>query len=318
MKILLNSIWNNRNSLFFIILAFTIVALLLPASVLPDIRTRSLYHLWESGHLLVFFLGCHFFYLFCPRFSYLTFARQMVFLLCIAPICVIAIEGLQSFISGNFLEFSDIVGDMAGVLLFLSIRTGRNGNSNYLLLGATVSSIGFVLWPVLCSFTDEMLARHQFPLLADFETPFEASRFAGKTGNASISEEKAFHGKHSLKLSFFPGPWSGMMLHHFPSNWLGYTQLQCAVYNPNPQQVSCCVRIHDARHEEDNRPYSDLYSQIISLPAGVWTEVVIPLNTIKNAPQSRQMDLENIDGLGFFVEEEKKPLMLYLDTIRLD
>ncbi len=178
--------------------------------------------------------------------------------------------------------------------------------------------ISFILWPVFSSLTDEILAAHQFPLLADFETPFEASRFEGTTGKASISDEQAFQGQHSLQLSFYPGPWSGMMLKHFPANWLGYTKLHFAVYNPASQPVSLHVRIHDASFEHGDKKYSDLYSQICSLPAGIWTKVGIPLSEVKIAPETRRMDLASIRGLGFFVEKEEKPLTLYLDSIRLE
>jgi hypothetical protein len=161
---------------------------------LPNINNRSLYRLWESGHVLVFFLACHFFYILCPQFALLNITRQIVFLLSIAGTCAFAIEGLQVFLYGKSLEYSDIVGDMAGVLLFLSLRTLHIRNKIFYLHGLTILFIGFVIWPILCAFIDEMLIRQQFPLLADFETPFEASRFEGKTGRASISDEQAFQG----------------------------------------------------------------------------------------------------------------------------
>lgn len=305
-----------KNFLFIAFFAIALVALLLPGGILPD-STRSVYYLWESGHLFLFYLGWHLFSTCCPRFLNLSFSRQLSILLGVTFLCIVILEGLQSSLSGKSFSVTDILGDIAGSLIFLSFHHRRKGNSYFLLHGAALLLAGFVLWPVFCSFTDEMLARYQFPLLADFETPFEKSRFEGKTGSGTRSSEEAFHGRHSLRLSLLPGPWSGMTLRYFPADWQGYTQLHFAVYNPDRQPVSLEVSIHDTLHEQGNKPYNDLYSRIISLPAG-WTKVQIPLAEVQKGPQFRQMDLAHISGLGFFVEKEKKPLTLYLDALRLE
>jgi hypothetical protein len=312
----LDFFWKIKKYSFVAFFTIALVALILPGDVLPD-STRSVYYLWESGHLFLFFLGWHIFYTFCPRFLNLTSDRQLAILLGTTFLCVVVLEGLQSSLSGKPLSFIDVLGDTAGTLLFLSFRSRTHGNNNFFLHGAALLLTGFVLWPVLYSFADERLARYQFPLLADFETPFEASRFEGKAGGMSSSREQAFHGKSSLRLSLFPGPWSGVMLKYFPSNWRGYNQLHFAVYNPDRQPVFLEVSIHDTLHEQGNKPYNDLYSRIISLPAG-WTRIQIPLEEVQRGPQNRQMDLTHIRGLGFFVERETNPLALYLDNIRLE
>jgi len=312
----LDSIWKIKNFLLCTLFATALVALILPGDALSG-STRSVYYLWESGHFFLFFLGWHLFSIFCPRFFNFTFACQLAILLGVTFSGIVVLEGLQSFISGKAVEFTDVIGDLAGTVLFLSFRFRIHGNNNFLLHGTALLLTGFVLWPVCYSFADEMLARHQFPLLADFETPFEASRFEGKTGSGALSSEQAFRGNHSLRLSLFPGPWSGMTLKYFPSNWQGYSQLHFAVYNPARQPVSLEVSIHDTLHEQGNKPYNDLYSRIISLPAG-WTRIEIPLAEVQKGPQSRQMDLAHISGLGFFVEKEKTPLTLYLDAVMLE
>lgn len=314
---LLDSLRKIKNFLIFIFFTIALVALILPGSVLSD-HTRSVYYLWESGHFILFFLGCHLFYACYPRILHFPFARQSVILLGITFLCVLVIEGLQSNLSGKPFESSDVIADTAGTLLFLSFRSRRNGNHNFFLHGPAFLLTGFALWPVFSAFCDEMLARYQFPLLADFETPLEKGRFVGRTGSGALTSDQAFHGRHSLRLSLLPGPWSGMTLKYFPSDWNGYTQLHFAVYNPGWQQsVSLEVWIRDISHEQGNKPYNDLYSQIIVLPPG-WTEVQIPLAEIEKGPQSRKMDLAHITGLGFFVEQEERPLTLYLDTIRLE
>jgi len=290
---------------------------MLPAPVF-FIDTRSFFYLWESGHLFLFFLGWHLLYILYPRLSAFNFSRQLVFLLGVTLVCVGGVEGLQSALSGKALSLGDILGDVAGALLYLSFRYRREGARYFLLHGMALLMAGIVFWPFVCSLSDEILARQQFPLLADFETPFEKSRFEGSTGSGARSDEQSYHGRHSLRLSLLPGPWSGMTLKYFPPDWQGYTCLYFSLYNPSSQPVPLEVWIRDAVHEQGDKPYNDLFSRIIDLPAGCWTEVWIPLDEVRQGPRGREMDLGQITGLGFFVEKEKNPLTLYLDTIRLE
>lgn len=306
-----------RNFLLLVIFAVALSGLILPGS-LVSIDSRSLYYLWESGHLFLFFLGWHLVASLCPSLLPVTFSRQLLFLLGTTLVCIALVEGLQSFLSGEAIAATDVLGDMAGALLFLAFRYRQEVKRYFLLHGMALLLAGCVLWPFFCAFFDEMLARSQFPLLADLETPFEKSRFEGKSAGGARSDEQAFHGRHSLRLSLRPGPWSGMTLKYFPPDWQGYTLLHFAVYNPGLEPVSLEVWIRDAAHEQGNRPYSDLFSRVIDLPGSCWTEVRIPLAEVQQGPQSRKMDLAHITGLGFFVDKEKKPLTLYLDTIRLE
>jgi hypothetical protein len=306
-----------RNFLFFTVFWAAFLGLMLPGSVF-SIDTRSIYYLWESGHFFLFFLGWHLLYILYPRLLSFDFFRQLVFLLGVTLVGVGAVEGMQGFISGKSLSLGDILGDVAGALFYLSFRYRREWARYFLLHGMALFLAGIVFWPFFCSLFDEILARHQFPLLADFETPFEKSRFEGSTGSGARSDEQAFHGRHSLRLSLFPGPWSGMTLKYFSPDWQGYTFLQFSLYNPSSHPVSLEVWIRDAAHEQEGKPYNDLFSRIIDLPAGCWTEVRISLDGVRQGPQGREMELGQITGLGFFVEKEKNPLTLYLDMIRLE
>jgi len=306
-----------RNFLFLILCGMAIAALMIPGAIV-SIDTRSAYALWESGHLFLFFVASHLVCVVYPPLRNRTFAAQLVSLLGGALLCALAVEGLQSVISGKALELTDIVGDVTGTVLFLSFHYRRQAKRYFFLHGSALLLAGFVLWPVVCFFSDEMLARSQFPLLADFETPFEKSRFEGKTGGGALTTEQAFHGRRSLRLALHPGPWSGMTMKYFPSNWRGYSQFYFAVYNPGTDVVSLEVSIQDAAYRHGNKPFSDCFSQKIDLPAGAWTKVQIPLVEVQKGPRTREMDLSNVVGLGFFVDKEKRSLTLYLDTIGLE
>ena len=306
-----------RNFLYLLLCVVAIAALMVPRSIV-SIDTRSGYALWESGHLFLFFVGAHLLCVFYPSLLSRTFTSQLGICLGGALFCALIVETLQSSISGKSLELTDIIGDLTGALLFLSFHYRRQGKPFFFLHGSALLLAGFVLWPVLCFFSDEMLARSQFPLLADFETPFEKSRFEGKTGSGVRTTEQAFHGRRSLRLALLPGPWSGMTMKYFPSDWRGYSQFGFAVYNPGADPVSLEVSIQDAAYRHGNKPFSDCFSQKIDLPAGCWTRVQISLADVQKGPRTREMDLAHIAGLGFFVDKEKRPLTLYLDAIGLE
>jgi len=294
-----------------------IAALMIPGAIV-SIDTRSAYALWESGHLILFFVASHLVCVVYPSLLNRPFAAQLAGFLGGALLCALAVEGMQSVISGKAIELTDVIGDLAGTVLFLSFHYRRQAKRYFFLHGSAFILAGFVLWPIVGFFSDEMLARSQFPLLADFETPFEKSRFEGKTGSGALTTEQAFHGRRSLRLALLPGPWSGMTMKYLPSDWRGYSQFYFAFYNPGTDVVSLEVSIQDAAYRQGNKPFTDCFSQKIDLPAGAWTRVQIPLAEVQKGPRTREMDLAHIVGLGFFVDKEKHPLTLYLDTIGLE
>jgi hypothetical protein len=306
-----------RNFIFFILCGMAIAALMIPGAIV-SIDTRSAYALWESGHLFLFLVATHLLCVVYPPLLKRTFVAQLGSFLGGAILCALAVEGLQSVISGKAIELTDVIGDLTGTVLFLSFHYRRQAKRYVFLHGSALLLAGFALWPVVWSFSDEMLTRSQFPLLADFETPFEKSRFEGETGSGALTTEQAFYGRRSLRLALLPGPWSGMTMKYFPSDWRGYSAFHFAVYNPGADSVSLEVSIQDAAYRHGNKPFSDCFSQKIDLPAGCWTRVQIPLAEVQKGGQTREMDLAHITGLGFFVEKEKNPLTLYLDTIGLE
>lgn len=291
--------------------------MLLPGAWIPP-DSRVAYHLWESGHLFLFLIGWHLLYTAFPSLSRLAFARQLVILLGVTLAGILVLEGLQGLFAGKPPATGDVLGDLAGALLYLCFRQ-RGQIRRYLALhGVALLLSGVVLWPFFRSLADELTARLQFPLLADFETPFESSRFEGKSAGVERSDARAFRGRHSLRLSLFSGPWSGTTLRHFPADWSGLSSLHFAVYNPAPRPVFLELTIRDAPFEQGGRAYHDLFSRRLLLPAQGWTRVLVPLDEVRQGPQSRELDLSRVTGLGFFVVKEEEPVTLYLDAIRLE
>ena len=48
-----------------------------------------------------------------------------------------------------------------------------------------------------------------------------------------------------------------------------------------------------------------------------WQSISIPLDQVKTAPENRQMDLRQIQGVGIFAVRLPRPRTLYIDNVKL-
>ena len=78
---------------------------------------------------------------------------------------------------------------------------------------------GFAVdWPVYQSLDDEWVARKQFPVLADFETPFEQTRFSD-VHQVQREQNIVRHGRYALRVQLSTVHYSGISLFYFPHDW---------------------------------------------------------------------------------------------------
>ena len=183
------------------------------------------------------------------------------------------------------------------------------------LQGAALLLIVFQIYPVATAVTDEYQARSQFPVLADFEYPFELERWTGAAGRA-IDDTIKHSGNHSMRVSMDTALYSGVSLSYFPGDWTGFSQFQCSIYNPNSDPLTLTCRIHDLAHTQGIQRYQDRYNKSFTLATG-WHTITIELETVKNAPIDRAMDMRHILGIGIFATRLPQPRVVYIDAVRL-
>jgi hypothetical protein len=295
-----------------------ILGMLLPRLNAGPHEMRSMAEISIAGHMIVFFLGAYVFYAFNPQFSEKSPGIQILLVILMTLFAGMILEGLQSLIPGRTASFRDMAANTTGALIFLSIKNMRSMRRYAILQISAAIFTALLIWPLSKALTDEFIANLQFPILASFETPFEASRFIRGTGRYSISDELAFHGSKSLRVKFCTKTYSGVALEYMPRNWRGYTHLQFAVYNPQEYPVTIHTRIHDAKHARSEKMiYADRFNRVFTIPSRNWTIVEIPLSDIKNAPRTRKMKMNQITNLGFFVSRQPEPVVMYIDDIRL-
>jgi len=278
---------------------------------------RSYKAVWNLGHILFFTLATVFACSLAWQRGMKTDQKFVLVLLVTGIVIGILIEVVQLGISGRSVDCRDVYRDILGLFagLFLCriipgpIRLQR-------LLGLIL--IIFLLFsgvPLIMALTDEVLAVRQFPLLADFETPFEAWRFM-PTNRVRRTALYARHGRHSLRVQLTTATYSGVSLFSFPHNWQGYEQLHFSVYNPYQSELTLYCRIHDKWHKDHGQRYDDRFNQRLRLIPG-WNDYRIPLAAVRFAPLQREMDMRAIESFALFVARQDRARVLYVDHIFL-
>ena len=281
----------------------------------PGYRSsRSLSAAWDLGHLVAFSLWG---YLLVTRnpLKDATPARQWGTILAFSFVAGAATEGIQ-WVSGGDASLDDFLRDACGGVLTLSwfapsahilprwVRRTARG------LAATLFLIACL--PLAAALSDEAIARVQFPVLSDFETPFETSRWDGGARDTSF----AFHGKASLRVDMDTSLYSGIALVHFPRDWKGYGTLNMEVLNPSSEEIDITCRIHDRQHEKGDQRYEDRFNKGFLLRPG-WNDLRIDLGEVARAPVGRSMDLREIRVVGIFATGLTAPRTIYVDHVRL-
>jgi len=283
--------------------------------------SRSFQAAWDLGHILFFFLFALWFH---DRFkknkvavSPLTFFASTFLLVLLAGSLV---ELLQMFGTNRSPDMMDVLRNQLGCLtaFVFFIRPWVFGQQwkLRLLRGGVLILLALAIWPLSRSLIDEYLAVRQFPVLADFETPFERFRW---NNIRQLQEETEIvrHGHKAVRVQLSTNKYSGIALFYFPRDWRGYQALYCSVYNPQAAPLLLNSRIHDVHHKEHDMEFTDRFNQQFTLEQG-WNDLVISLEKVKAAPKGREMDMAHIEGFGLFVIQQPRSQVLYLDHVYLD
>jgi len=278
---------------------------------------RSLQELWNLGHTVFFCL------LTLSLFSHNALASftslQRAFC-CLAVTIFVGggIELVQLALPERIASFSDLQRDVSGSMIALFYITIKAAQTNFIrmaafLCGLTVLAMAF--FSLVQAIYNEVAARRAMPMLASFEHAWELQQWeVGRVRVARVASPVR-DGSHSLQINFTTETYSGLSLVHFPRDWRGYRAICFSVYNPG-EPVDFHFRVHDGLHREMPE-YTNRFNRKVSLVEG-WNDIRVDMDDILTAPQGRQMDLSNVQGIVFFVMEQKIGRILYLDAVRLE
>lgn len=279
---------------------------------------RSVQSAWDMGHVVFFFAATVVWIKWGRRGTVGNSVRGWVVVLASVAVIGLGIEGVQVLI-GRSGEFSDLLRNLVGTVLALAFFAPDGG----LQVGwarTTVRVVAMVLLivasvPLLVALADEISASRAFPVLADFETPFQLSRWESD-GTLSVERDIVRNGRRALKVPLSTARYSKVNLQFFPGDWSQVSVLLASVYNPHPDPLDLNLRIHDEWHDKHGQRYSDRFNRVFTISSG-WSDLMIPIDDIATGPTDRLMDLSKIAGLSFFTVELTEPRTIIIDEVAL-
>ena len=233
-----------------------------------------------------------------------------------------AIGGLVELLQAGFQRtpdlgdlFRNLIGALCGIVFWGPTFRKIATTTRRLFQIITIALIVFQIYPVGVALIDEHQARHQFPVLSDFESPLEIQRWQGDA-DFRIDHTVYQSGQSSLRVNLSTDQYSGVSLQYIPQNWHGFSQFQFCAYNPSVRPLSITCRIHDTIHTTGVQRYSDRFNRTYTLHQG-WNTITIPLRDIQTAPDTRIMDLGHIRAIGIFATRLPHPRLMYIDDVKL-
>lgn len=160
---------------------------------------------------------------------------------------------------------------------------------------------------------DSLLQHWDMPLLGSFEYSWEPSRWDAIDCRLRRDREHATAGVRALRVELQPGQYPGIDLNCPPADWSAYNELifDAAVDDSHP--LALIVKIKDKQH--NNQP-DDRFHERIVLSADMH-RFAIPLDRVKAAPATREMDLRHITSLQFFAVNLSQQRTFFLDNVHL-
>ncbi len=301
-------------TLFLLPPALVCAVLLFVGGPGPD-SLRSVRHAWVSGHLVCFALWG---YLYLSWRGNLPIRRLLIEVVLLSFVVGGMTEILQSLV-GREPSWRDVFNDvLGGLLAVFFFAPGRHQLVAQLRKLTQLLLLLVVVWslvPFSRALVDDIISRHQFPLLSGFETPFEQTRWGGKSRRYR-DEEIVYRGQQALRVELVAGWYPGVFLNFFPSDWRGYTALQMHVHHPLPEPLELHLRIHDQHHRDFDNAHPDRYNLALLLEPG-WNRIRVMLADVVNAPRERELDLRRVAGVGLFAVSLEDPQVISIDEVRL-
>jgi VanZ family protein len=276
---------------------------------------RSFKEAWDLGHVLLFFLLAIEMEMILKT-GITAIGQRVSFTMAVLLVAAVLIEIIQSLLPKRIVSYVDILNSMAGatVAFLWLFGLGRQGCTRFFFVFAGCFILGVVAIPLFYACLDEYRAKRDFPLLADFESSLELSRWE-KTKKIKRVKDPVASGNWSLKVLLGGEKYSGIALHYFPGNWQRMQELRFQVFNPD-EPVMLHYRVHDDEHREEQQLYENRYNGRQLLATG-WTQIVLPLADIESGPRNRKMNVSQIKGFGLFLVDNPKERVLYLDRVEL-
>ena len=283
-----------------------------------DYSHRLIKEFWNLGHILYFAILI---FIILKEINWIkrqTFRNQLIFCLLITFFFSIIIEGIQFFIDRDA-DIGDVRKNFIGCIFTLSFFYKNLFFNKKIVKFLQVLVVILVLFEsrsFLSIFFDEIVASEQFPILSDFETPFEKKRWQGNS-EFSVDHKIIRNGNSSLKVNLNTNKYSNILLKYFPGDWSAYNYLSFSVFNTNLTPMKIYCRVYDNQHIKNGYGYTDRFNKKLEISAG-WNDITISMEEIEHAPKNRLMNIKEVKDFCIFVTNLEKPVTIYIDNVKLN
>lgn len=279
---------------------------------------RSAQRAWDLGHLVFFFLATAVWLQWDTSGEQRPTVRTWVLALGMVNLAGCLIEGAQ-YVLGRSPSISDLFLNNVGTILALTFVSLRRSSARSwrtaALFGAALALLAWSLIPILAALSDEYSASRAFPVLSDFETPFQISRWTSDV-ELSIEREHVRYGNGAMRVPLSTERYSTASLKYFPSDWSGASSLAVSIFNPDPEPLELHLRVHDRWHDDHGQSYDERFNRSFTVLTG-WNDLVFPMSDIENGPRYRTLNLSEIRGLSIFSVELPSPRTIFIDQLEL-
>jgi hypothetical protein len=201
-------------------------------------------------------------------------------------------------------------------LTLIALDPAISGRARAAFAGVAIVVLAAFTYPLFAALDDEARARAQFPVLANFESTRDLSRFYFSEGmKPTIVPMTDDEGRvvSAMQLRLPRGEYPGFELRYFPRDWRGMQALKLLIVNPEPTLIELTVRIDDVEYRLD---FDDRYNQSFRLSPGV-SRIEIPLTDLAEAPRYRKFDLGRVYSLLVFAVDLEQPRSIIIGPIAL-
>ena len=279
---------------------------------------RIVQQIWEVGHVALFLILSYIILIFIRKYK-LSYITQFLIIVALSFIFGLFVELIQLLVGRDF-ELQDLANDVSGAII---------GYFVYYLLHAKISKLHNIiaalsialllmisLYPLANVLVDEVKMKNEFPVLSDFESPTQLSRWDVKQANLSLNKHHVQQGEYSLQAIFLPDAFPDITLQHFPRDWSGYKNIKFSLYNKAQDPVVIELKIYDEDHMKYGYQYTDRFNRELLLQPG-WNNISISLNEIFNSPEKRMMNIARIKSFSLFLKDVTSPVTIFLDDLKL-
>ncbi len=247
--------------------------------------------------------------------------------LCSAGMIAVLTEVIQYF-SIRDADIGDLIRNFAGISSFLalawSIRSRRDPveqtiarRKRYLIRGLGAGILIIAMAP-LCIWKIVTIQRDAaFPRICCFESLWESKWLETKDAKLETVAPPALwkeaNGNRVGRLTFEVASYPGLTINEPGPDWREYDLLAIDIFSELEGAVTIALRVNDLYH---NNEFTDRYNTSLVIAPGS-NQIRIPLNDLRTAPESREMNLGRINAITLFAIDPGEEFSLYLDNIGL-